>query len=114
MKPEATDSAAQTMHPVELTPLQPHPSMEPAAAGFHIAALSGVKAQVTVHAGRATTTVGELMALKKGSVLKLDAELNTPFDVVVNQTVIARGELVAVGDHFGICITQVPADGRSA
>jgi flagellar motor switch/type III secretory pathway protein FliN len=33
--------------------------------------------------------------------------LNQPFDIVVNDTVIARGELVAVGDHFGVCVSQV-------
>jgi flagellar motor switch protein FliN/FliY len=108
MKTEMNDTSA-TMHPVELTPLQHHASKDPAATGLRMAALAGVKAQVTVVAGHASTTVGELLNLKEGAVLKLDAELNAPFDIVVNDTVIARGQLVAVGDHFGICVTQVQA-----
>ena len=105
----AAANAASTMHPVELTPLQPQASREPASTSLRLAALSGVKAQVTVVAGQASTTVGDLLNLKEGAVLKLSTELNAPFDIVVNDTVIARGELVAVGDHFGVCVTQVQA-----
>lgn len=97
----------QTLQPVELTPLQSLASDAAVSPSVRLAALAGVQAQVRVVAGHATTTVGDILNLKEGSVFKLDTELNAPFDVVVNDTVIARGELVAVGDHFGVCVTQV-------
>ncbi len=98
---------ANTMHPVELTRLETMSSSQPVSSQLRLAALAGVKAKVRVVAGHATTTVGEILNLREGAVLQLDTELNQPFDIVVNDTVIARGELVAVGDHFGVCVSQV-------
>jgi flagellar motor switch protein FliN len=92
---------------VELAPLQAGAGSESAAPGTRLAALAGVKAEVTVVAGTATSTVGDVLALKEGAVLPLNTPLNAAFDVVLNGTVIARGELVAAGEHFGIRITQV-------
>lgn len=68
---------------------------------------SGVKANVTVCAGHASATVGELMSLKEGAILALDRDVDAPFDVVLNGRVLARGQLVAVGDSFGIRISEV-------
>lgn len=96
---------------VELSPLRAALSQEAASPPERLAALAGVKAEVTVTAGTASTTVGEILALKEGAVLKLNAALHEPFDVVLNGNVIARGELVAVGEHFGIRITQVQPSG---
>jgi flagellar motor switch protein FliN/FliY len=95
-----------TMQSVELSPLSAA-STAKQAGDTRLSALSGVPAQVTVVAGHGPTTVGELLNLKEGAVFKLDTALNAPFDILVNDIVIARGELVAVGDHFGICVTQV-------
>ena len=106
MKNDTIDST-QTLQPVELTPLQPSTSDRAAMPTLRLAALAGVKAKVHVVAGHVTTTVGDILSLKEGAIFKLDTELNAPFDIVVNDTVIARGELVAVGDHFGVCVTQV-------
>ena len=108
MKNEHIDSV-QTLHSVDLTPLQPAASEVAAAPSLRMAALAGVKTQVQVIAGHVTTTIGEILNLKEGTVFKLDTELNAPFDIMVNDNVIARGELVAVGDHFGVCVTPVQA-----
>lgn len=108
MKNEHIESV-QTLQPVELTPLEAVATDVAAAPSLRMAALAGVKTQVQVIAGHVTTTIGEILNLKEGAVFKLDAELNAPFDIVVNDTVIARGELVAVGDHFGVCVTHVQA-----
>jgi flagellar motor switch protein FliN/FliY len=72
-----------------------------------MAALAQVKTRVTVVAGQAEASVGEILALQAGSVLPLEAAVNSPFDVVLNGATIARGELVAIGDRYGICITEV-------
>jgi flagellar motor switch protein FliN/FliY len=99
--------STSTLQSVELTPLQAVSTEVPASPSLRMAALAGVKAQVQVVAGHVTTTVGDILNLKEGAVFKLDTLLNAPFDIVVNDTVIARGELVAVDDHFGVCVTQV-------
>jgi flagellar motor switch protein FliN/FliY len=66
-----------------------------------------VKVQLSVVVGQAESTVGELMALQALSVLKIDRGIDCPVDVVVNGNIIARGQLVAVDDHFGVRITEV-------
>jgi len=60
-----------------------------------------------VVAGEASATVGELLALKEGAVMPLDRELDAPFDIVLDGVVLARGQLVAVGDRFGVRIVDV-------
>ena len=101
-----TDSPA-AVHAVDLAPLDAVSGTHSAMPARRLGALAGVKAQVSVVAGSADTTVGEVLAMKEGAILTLNTALNAPFDVVLNGTVIARGELVAVGEHFGVRITQV-------
>jgi flagellar motor switch protein FliN/FliY len=55
--------------------------------------------------------VGEILGLQAGTVLNLDAELNAPFDVMLGDQVVARGELIAVGDRFGLRVTEVAPHG---
>ena len=97
----------QTVDPVELTPLSSSASGAPIQPAIGIAALADVKAKVRVFAGSISTTVGDILNLKEGTVFSMDAPLNAPFDLMVGDAVIARGELVAVGEHFGICVTQI-------
>ena len=75
---------------IELPVVGEELSGKSAAPAGRLAALAGVKADLTVVAGHATAKIGELLALKEGAVM-----------------VVARGELVAVGDQFGVRITEV-------
>ncbi len=69
--------------------------------------IKDVKVKVEVQLGNAEMTVAELAALKVASVIPLDRTLDAPLDLLMNGRVVARGELVAVGDHFGVRITSV-------
>lgn len=68
--------------------------------------LSSVKVRVAVRVGGAEISVAELLELKQGAVLSLDRFVEQPLDVLVDEHVVARGMLVAVGDHFGVRITE--------
>lgn len=57
--------------------------------------------------GTTTLTVAELMKLEKGSTLALDSSLERDVELRLNGAIIARGELVAVGDHFGVRILEI-------
>jgi flagellar motor switch protein FliN len=59
--------------------------------------------------GVGTISVGDLMALKTGTVLTLETPLNGQIDVCFNGAVVARGEIVAVENQFGVRITDVAA-----
>ena len=67
--------------------------------------LLDVPVQVTVHVGRARVTLGELVKLTPGSLLELDREAHEPADILVNGKVVARGEIVTIGDSYGVRVT---------
>lgn len=69
--------------------------------------IKNVKVKLQAITGDAELTVGDLMDVKPGSVIKLNSELNTPISIVLDGKVIARGNLVAADDNFGIQITEI-------
>jgi flagellar motor switch protein FliN/FliY len=77
-------------------------------AGMRI--LSDVEMTVTAELGRAFMTVRELLSLTPGSIVELDRVAGTPIDVLVNGTVVARGEVVVVDEEFGVRITEIVDD----
>ena len=66
-----------------------------------------VNVAVQAKLGLATLSVEDLLALKTGSVVKLDVRLNDLIELRLNQSLVARGEIVAVDDHFGIRIVEI-------
>lgn len=94
---------------IELSALQFIPEGIPVVGGVAMPFLKSVIVKVTVRVGQAETTVGELLEMKAGGVLALDRLIDQPLDVLVDEHIIARGTLVAVGDHFGIRLTEPPA-----
>jgi flagellar motor switch protein FliN/FliY len=69
--------------------------------------IDAVGVTVETHLGGAKMTVAELNALAPGGVVTLEAALNAPVELRVNGVAIALGELVAVGDKFGVRITSL-------
>jgi flagellar motor switch protein FliN len=69
--------------------------------------IDAVGVTVETYLGAARMTVAELNALQEGGVVTLEAALNAPVELRVNGLAIARGELVAVGDKFGVRITSL-------
>ncbi len=57
--------------------------------------------------GRADMTIGDLTGLKAGGVVPLDAPLNRQVELRLNGIAVARGELVAVDDRFGVRIEDI-------
>jgi flagellar motor switch protein FliN/FliY len=66
-----------------------------------------VNVALKVRLGEFTITIEDLLALKAGSVVTLDAKLNDLVELRLNDSVVARGEIVAVGDNFGVRIVDV-------
>lgn len=63
--------------------------------------------QVRVEVGRTRMLIQELLQLGKGSVIELNKLLGEPFEVMVNDKLVARGEVVVVNDRFGIRLTDI-------
>jgi flagellar motor switch protein FliN/FliY len=87
----------------------PESDAAPAAdAARLINPLHQVKAKVTVCVGMAELSVGELLGAKERQVLRLDRKVNQAVDVMIEGQIVARGTLVAVDDHFGVLISELP------
>ena len=86
----------------------------PAAGGggsprdFHL--LADVELGVSAELGRTSMSMGELLELQPGGVIELDRPVGTPIDVLVNGTLIARGEVVVVDDAYAVRVTEVVAE----
>jgi flagellar motor switch protein FliN/FliY len=87
-------------------PGEPH-SATGLAANFRL--LQDVDVKLTVEIGSTNLTLRELLALGEASVIELDRHANELLDVFVNGTLIGRGEVVTVGDKFGVRMTELVA-----
>jgi flagellar motor switch protein FliN/FliY len=72
--------------------------------------LRNVAMEVTVEIGRTRMTVQELLSLHPGEVIELDRAASAPADLLVNGTLIARGEIVVVDEDFGLRISEIVTD----
>lgn len=63
--------------------------------------------QLSVEIGRARMLINDLLQLGQGSVVELEKLAGEPFDVLVNNKLIARGEVVVVNEKFGIRLTDI-------
>ena len=69
--------------------------------------LRGVEMRVTAELGRTRLPVSHVLDLGPGAVVELDRVAGSPVDVLVNGTVIARGEVVVIDEEYGVRITEI-------
>lgn len=62
---------------------------------------------VTVELGRSKMLIHDLLQLGQGSVVELTKMVGEPLEVLVNQKLVARGEVVVVNEKFGIRLTDI-------
>ncbi|MBX9929467.1 MAG: flagellar motor switch protein FliN [Gemmatimonadaceae bacterium] len=62
---------------------------------------------VTIELGRTKMTVQEILRLGRGSVVQLERLAGEPIDIFVGDRRFAEGEVVVLGEHFGIRITRI-------
>ncbi|HYD79898.1 MAG TPA: FliM/FliN family flagellar motor switch protein [Paucimonas sp.] len=70
--------------------------------------VQAVKTKLTVVVGDATVSIGDLLNMKANQIFKLDRMIDDHVDILLEGNVVARGQLVAVDDHFGVRITELP------
>lgn len=63
--------------------------------------------KLTVEVGRTKLLIQELLQLGQGSVIELDKLMGEPFEVMVNEKLVARGDIVVVNDRFGVRLTDI-------
>tara|TARA_B100000131_G_C18039417_1_gene581818 strand:+ start:652 stop:1002 length:351 start_codon:yes stop_codon:yes gene_type:complete len=69
--------------------------------------LENIEVKLTVEVGSTEIKIRDLLRLNEGSVVELDRLAGDPLDILANGTIIAKGEVVMVGERFGIRFTEV-------
>ena len=93
---------APTAQPVEFPQLkESHSTSEPR----NLELLMDVRLPVSIELGRTTMAIADILSLGNGSVVELDKLAGEPVELLVNDRVIAQGEVVVVDENFGIRIT---------
>jgi len=69
--------------------------------------LLDIPLEITAELGRAKMIINDLLQLGQGSVIELNKLAGEPLEILINQKLIARGEVVVVNEKFGIRLTDV-------
>ncbi len=72
--------------------------------------VSNVEIEIAARLGTRRMTLKEILALGPNAVIELDRPAGAPVDVLANDRLIARGEIVAVDESFGVRITELVED----
>jgi flagellar motor switch protein FliN/FliY len=101
------DQTKAQAHPAvsESSASKPSPSSSPELPNLQF--ILDIPLQVTVELGRKRLLVHDLLQLSQGSVIELTKQIGEPFEVLINQKLIARGEIVVINDKFGVRITDI-------
>ena len=96
--------AAAAARPADFPPLeQSAPTGSPNAVDF----ILDIPLQLSVRIGSTRMLIRDLLQLGQGSVIELEKLAGEPMEVLVNNKLVARGEVVVVNEKFGIRLTDV-------
>ena len=102
------------VHPVRFPPLPEVRNSPGGGVPRSLDLIMDVAMRVTVEIGRSTMTVEDVLSLGPGSVVELNTLAGEPVDVLVNDQLIARGEVVVVDENFGVRVTEIVSPRRRA
>ena len=103
---EGTDEAINE-EGTEAKVQEPSASNENTATGIDQDLIQSIPVTVTAELGAAKLRLRDLLRLTQGSVLELDTIAGSSLNLKVNGAVIAKGEVVSVGDHLGLSVTEI-------
>ncbi|MFN2746236.1 MULTISPECIES: flagellar motor switch phosphatase FliY [Bacillus] len=101
---------AKVSEPVQVTPAEfasfdSQPEAQPHLNNLDM--LMDIPLSVTVELGRTSRSVKEVLELSTGSIIELDKLAGEPVDILVNQRVVAKGEVVVIDENFGVRVTDI-------
>jgi flagellar motor switch protein FliN/FliY len=69
--------------------------------------LLDIPLKVTVELGRTQKQIKDILELSQGSIIELDKQAGEPVDILVNNKLIAKGEVVVIDENFGVRVTDI-------
>ncbi|MGY3837356.1 flagellar motor switch phosphatase FliY [Bacillus atrophaeus] len=91
--------------PVEFSAFDPNEA--PQAHLNNLDMLMDIPLSITVELGRTKRSVKEILELSAGSIIELDKLAGEPVDILVNQRIVAKGEVVVIEENFGVRVTDI-------
>lgn len=74
-----------------------------------LGALGGVEVRLRVEIGAARLTLADLVGIAPGATFELDRRSDERIDIMINDRLLAKGEVVTIGDRFGVRILDIAA-----
>ena len=93
------------VQPASFTSFQTYQMQESEAKNLDM--LLDIPLQVTVELGRTKRSIKEILELSSGSIVELDKLAGEPVDILVNNRLIAQGEVVVIDENFGVRVTDI-------
>ena len=93
-------------------PRNPHPGLDPGALDRDVDFILDIPLEVTIELGRTRMVINDLLKLGQGSVIELSKTAGDTLEVLANQKLIARGEVVVVNEKYGIRLTEIVSPGE--
>jgi flagellar motor switch protein FliN/FliY len=69
--------------------------------------LMGVQLDISVVIGRSKKKIKDIMEFGQGTVIELDKQTGAPAEIIVNGQLLAYGDVIVVGDNFGVRVTEI-------
>jgi len=76
-------------------------------ANNNLGLLLDVNMELTVELGRTKKSIKEVLSFNEGSIIELDKIVGDTVDILVNNRLIARGEIIAIDESYGVKVTEI-------
>ncbi|MGY0432830.1 flagellar motor switch phosphatase FliY [Bacillus rugosus] len=98
-------TAPVQVSPVEFSAFDPNEASQTPINNLDM--LLDIPLSITVELGRTKRSVKEILELSAGSIIELDKLAGEPVDILVNQRIVAKGEVVVIEENFGVRVTDI-------
>ncbi|NHN28373.1 flagellar motor switch phosphatase FliY [Paenibacillus agricola] len=93
------------VQPAQFSNFAPNPLTPPEDTNLNL--LLDIPLKVTVELGRTQKVIKDILELSQGSIIELDKLAGEPVDILVNNKLIAKGEVVVIDENFGVRVTDI-------
>ncbi|CAK4836473.1 unnamed protein product [Aphanomyces euteiches] len=100
-----TNNRNVNVQPVQFNNLNAGQGMQ--ADDTNLGLLLDIPLKVTVELGRTQKVIKDILELSQGSIIELDKLAGEPVDILVNNKLIAKGEVVVIDENFGVRVTDI-------
>lgn len=95
---------------IEPGPMEGQPA-DPPSDVARLGAFGAISVRLAIEVGGIRLKLADVLAMAPGQVHVLDRRVDQPVDVLISERLVARGEIVSVGDKFGVRLTEVMPGG---